>query len=283
MQQGERMASGGNVLDFSAGELPPLRVAATSSTGNRQHGSRNEIWLCPGFCDGSGVMLYLKPALPLRSMLVEALAAQLGQCLKLPMPNPYLVTVNPVHVGRPRGKPLLAFGCEQVSERSLARVIRDLDQLLQLLQKLKLAEGVCAFDEWIGNSVRSPSDVLFDPEGRAYLIDHEGSMEPIMKSDAAVTNWLAARLLERQTPAERPGLLRALRAKVAAAHRARLGPIPAAVQYAQDGVAIYRALLDFLSARLQHLDQLLSERVMPGQLYLKPQPQADDAERPSHL
>lgn len=277
------MATGTNVVEMNAGELPPLRVASTSSTGNRQHGSRNEIWLCPAFCEGNGVMLYLKPALPLRAMLVEALAAQLGQCLRLPIPNPYIVTVNPVHVGRPRGRPLLAFGSEQVSERSLARVIRDLDQLLQLLQKLKLAEGVCAFDEWIGNSVRSPSDVLFDPEGRAYLIDHEGSMEASIRPDAAVTNWLAARLMERLTPAERPALLRALRAKVAAAHRARLGPIPAAVQYAQDGVAIYRALLDFLSKRLQHLDQLLSERVMPGQLYLKPQPDADDTERPAHL
>jgi hypothetical protein len=270
------MVKSKNVLELPGAELPGLRVAATAATGVRQTGSRNEVWLCSGFCEDAGVMLYVKPALSQRAMFTEILAAQLGQCLKLPCPNPYLVTVNPAHVGRPRGRPVLAFGSEQVSERSLARPIRDLELLLQVLTRLKIAEAVCAFDEWIANTVRSPSDVLFDPEGRAYLIDHEGAMESITRPASQVTNWLGSRLTESLTLAERPALLRNLRAKVAAAHRTRLGNVPSAVQFAQDGVAIYRALLDFLAQRLEHLDQLLSQRVLPGQMYLSESAANDD-------
>lgn len=267
-----------NVKTLPGTELPGLPLASTSQMGGLVSGSRNEIWLCPAYTNGQGVMLYIKPRLSQRAMFIEALAAQLGQCLKLPCPNPYLVTVNPLHVGLPKGPRFLAFGSEQASERGMAFPIRSLDRMIDLLDKLKLSEGVCAFDEWIANSVRSPSDVLFDPEGRAYLIDHEGSMESTTQPDTHVTNWLALRLTERVKEEEKPGLLRALRAKITAAHRAKLQPIPSTVQTAQEGMLIYTALLNFLETRLQHLDRLLSQRVMPAQMYLGEQPTVNNNE-----
>ena len=85
------------------------------------------------------------------------------------------------------------------------------------------------------------------------------------------------RLTERVKPIDRPALLRSLRAKIVVAHRAKLKPIPSTVQVAQDGIMIYTALLDFLEKRLQHLDKLLSQRVMPDQIYLtEPQPTNDN-------
>src|SRR3569832_1028114 len=182
-------------LRGSGVDLPPLRVASTSGTGTQQHGTRNEVWLCPAYSDGQGVMLYVKPKLSQRALFTEVLAAQLGQCMGLPCPDPYLVTVNLGHVGGARGKRVLAFGSEQVSQRSLARSVPNIDVLVRLLKQFKIAEGIAVFDELIGNSVRSPSDILFDPESGPHLVDHEAAMDALLRPDAAATNWLAQQLI----------------------------------------------------------------------------------------
>lgn len=211
-------------------------------------------------------MLYVKPALSTRRMMVEALAAQVAQCMGLPCPSPFLVTVRPQHVGRPAGSArIIAFGSEAVGPQALARSVMNVNILMELLQQLKLTETACVFDEWIANSVRSPRDVLFDPGSGAAIIDHEGAMERDTRPDEAITNWLAARLLERTPDKDRPALLRALQARTAAAHRARLSEVPAQAMFVQDGQDIYLELLQFLEARLHHLNTLISKRVLPEQ------------------
>jgi hypothetical protein len=101
-------------------------------------------------------------------------------------------------------------------------------------------------------------------------------MDPLTAPDAAVTNWLAARVLERTAPGKRMDLLKSVRVRAAAAHKAQLGQVPSVVQIAQDGVAIYRSLLEFLTDRLNHLDRLLSVRILPEQGYLT-EPRNQDA------
>lgn len=274
-----------NVIALPTGELPGLGIAATAASGVRIDGSRNEVWVCQAYdAAGVGRMLYIKPTLSQRAMMVESLLAQVAQCLRLPCPAPYLVTVKPHHVGRPRGgASMLAFGCEQVGTRSLARPIRSVDMMLQLLKKLHHSEMLAVFDEWAGNSVRSPGDILFDPEGHAAIIDHEGAMEDLTRPESAVTNWLAARIIERTDEKERAALLKGFRARAAAAHRVQLSAVPLGVQYAQDGVRIYRELLDFLKERLNHLDQLLSDRVQPEQQYLKPDTTGNETHRATDI
>jgi hypothetical protein len=111
--------AGDKVVQLST-PLPGLGVAATATPGQRIAGSRNEVWLCQAYSQGIGVMLYVKPALSLRRMMVEVLAAQLAQCMRLPCPSPYLVTVKPHHVGRSKEqKSLIAFGSEAAGTSSL--------------------------------------------------------------------------------------------------------------------------------------------------------------------
>jgi len=268
------------VVPIRPTELPGLGMASVASTGSRVDGSRNEVWLCQAYdATGQGLVLYVKPKLTPRALLVEALAAQLGQCIGLPCPDPYIVTVNPIFVGAPRGKHLVAFGSAQVGSRGLARPIHDIDFMMTTLEKLGLVSAACAFDEWIANPVRGPGDVMFDSEAGAVFIDHEAAMDPLTAPDAAVTNWLAARVLERIAPGKRPELLKAIRARAAAAHRAQLGQVPSVVQIAQDGVVIYRSLLKFLADRLDHLDRLLSLRILPEQGYLTESPKQDATDR----
>jgi hypothetical protein len=268
------------VVPIRAVELPGLGMASVASTGRRIDGSRNEVWLCQAYgATGQGLVLYVKPKLSPRALLVEALAAQIGQCIGLPCPDPYIVTVNPLYVGGARGKHLVAFGSLQVGS-GLARPINDLASMLDSLEKLGLAPAACAFDEWIANPVRGPGDVMFDPEASAvFFIDHEAAMDPLTAAGAAVTNWIAARVLERTAPGKRMELLKAIRGRAAAAHKAQLGQVPSVVQIAQDGVTIYRSLLEFLAQRLSHLDRLLSLRILPEQGYLAQPPTEDATDR----
>lgn len=274
---------GGQVVAFPTAELPGLPVAATCGQGNRVEGSRNEVWLCPGYgFDGEPLLLYVKLGLSTRAMLVEALCAQLAHCIGLDTAPPHLVTVNPHHVGRPRGRPVLAFGAEDVSERAMARPVRALQVLLQLLRARKLDDLACCFDEWIANDVRSPSDILVSPEHRLYLIDHEAAMAEGLQPGQTVTNWLAGQLLAGLSDVERALFLRRLRGRLAALQRVPLTEVPLAAQYSPDGVGLYSALLKFLRDRLAHLDRLVSQRVMPEQAYLTEAPTDEPAATPTH-
>ncbi|MBB6562132.1 hypothetical protein HNP48_004841 [Acidovorax soli] len=229
-------------------------------------------------------MLYIKLNLSTRAMMVEALCAQLAQCVGLDCPDPYLVTVNPIHVGRPAGSKILAFGALDVSSKSMARPIRALEMLLDLLHRLKVADLACAFDEWICNDVRSPSDILVSPESRIFLIDHEAAIGEGLEPGVALTNWLAQRIAEGMTLEERATFLRKVRARLAALRHASLGAAPLAAQYSQDGVRIYESLVQFLEDRLLHIDRLVSQRFLPEQRYLEEPPEApvkNDANRTS--
>lgn len=266
-----------NVVALPANKLPAIYIAATAQLGARISGSRNEVWACTAYSEGQPVNLIIKLGLSTRAMMVEVLCAQLASCLGLGASPPYLVTVNPRHVGRANGTPVLTFGVESVSERGHARPIRSLDLLLQTLDSMKVTDLACAFDEWVANDVRSPSDILVGTDSRVYFIDYEAAMGPHLPPNATATNWLADRLLERTSTSERAAFLRKLRSRMAALQRLQMGEVPSAVQFSQDGVAIYTQLLQFLQERLSHLDQIMTQRVLPQQMYLRPEDEAPPA------
>lgn len=266
-----------NVIPLPSLQLPHIGVAATCGQGNKISGSRrSDIWFCPAYgLDSQQVALYVKIGLSERAIMVETLAAQVAQAIGLPVPNPYIVTVKPSHVGQTGSKPLIAFATQDVSTRAMARPVRCLDQLFCLLEKLKLADLACAFDEWIANDVRHAGDVLLCPEARLYLIDHEAAMAEGVEPDAALTNWLASKLMHGLTDDERALLLRRLRGRLAAFRRVSFDAMPLAAGYLQDGTAMYQSLVAFMIARLDHLDRLLSQRVIPEQMYLNEQATPD--------
>lgn len=258
-----------NVVALPGVELADLRVAATSFPGNRVEGSRNEIWLCTAYSQGDPITLYVKVGLPSRALMAECLCALLAKCLGLHTPAPYLVTVQPRHIGRAGQHSLLCFGSQDLAEHSLARPVKNLRVLYDYLNFRKIADLACVFDEWIANEVRSPSDILIAPGDRqVYFIDHEGAFPPHLRSDQSATNWLAGRLVADLGDNEKDLFLKRLRARLAALRRIDLGDAPGATQFAADGVETYRVLLQFLRDRLDHLDRLVSERVMPAQRYL---------------
>ena len=261
-----------NVVAFQA-TLLGLGLASTGGLGQIVTGSRNEIWQCHAYDQhGQGVMLYLKLGLSTRAMLVEALAAQVASAIGLRSPQPYLCQVHSHHVGKPKGQRFLAFASAAAGERGLARPLRNLDSLLSILSASKVVDLACVFDEWIGNDVRSPSDILICPEHGPIFIDHEAALPHGADPAVALTNWLAGRLLEGLDVAARRQLLERLRRRCAALHRLRLDEAPGVLAVVQGGGALYAELVLFLRQRLEHLDRLLSERTMPEQRYLETLP-----------
>lgn len=185
------MSNADKVRDLPKQQLPEIRQGSVHSPGQRLNGSRNEVWLCPAYSGADDVMLYVKPGLTLRQIAAELVVAQVATAMKLPVPQPYLVVVQPHCIGRPRGPQMLAFGSEQVGPRGLATPVRNLDLMLKMLQKAKAAEGTATLDELVANDVRGPGDIVFDPEGQVWLIDHEAALDRGLKADEAVNNWLA--------------------------------------------------------------------------------------------
>lgn len=262
------MSNSTQVIDLPKDKLPEIRLGSVHSPGAQLTGSRSEVWLCPAYSGSQGVMLYVKPRLTQQQLVAELLVAQVAMAMKLPVPQPYIVSVPPHCVGRPRGPNMLAFGCEQVGPRGLAQPVRSLALMLRMLQTAKAAEGAATLDEWVANDVRGPGDIVFDPEGQVWLIDHEGAFGNGTKLDQAVTNWLADRLRDDLEVDQRDKLLAALRAQATKARRLQLIGSPDDLNLLNSGKITYIATLKFLEDRLNHLDRLLSERVLPDQRYL---------------
>jgi|GEM_PF-4470498 len=223
-------------------------------------------------------MLFVKPALSVRQLVAELVAAQVGSCLGLPCAPPFLVSVAPHHVGRTRGPASLAFGCQQVGPTGAAYPVRNLSLMLEMLRKAKLTDGVCVLDEWIANSVRGPGDIVFDPHQCVWLIDHEGAFEAHVRPDEAVTNWLANHLAATLTTrAQRSEFLARLHGRAAPMIDAKLGRMPPELRQVPGGEATYGAVLEFLVARLHHLGALLSARLIPEQRAISISSLSDDS------
>lgn len=262
--------SKGKIVQFPSLFLPHIGTASVNGSGNRISGSRSDIWLCPAYGpDGQSLLLYVKIGLSDRAIMVEALAAQVAQAIGLRTSDPYIATVRPSFVGKSGSKNLIAFATLDLSTKAMARPVRNLGILFELLNKHKIADVACAFDEWVANDVRSPNDILVCPESGLYLIDHEAAMAENVMPDESITNWIAGQLIGSLSEKERLLLLQRIRGRLAAFRRVVFHDSPLlAVSYIQDGNAIYQRLVAFLIARLEHLEQLLSQRIFPEQLYL---------------
>lgn len=272
--------SKGKVIELKPTAFAEVRVASVHSPGQKLSGSRNEVWLCPAYSGADTLMLYVKPFLTVRQVVAELVGAQAGLCLGLPCAPPFLVSVAPHHVGGPRGAARLTFGCRQVGAHGTAFPVRNLAIMVEMLRKTKHAEAACVLDEWIANSVRGPGDIVFDAEKAVWLIDHEGAFDPAVRPDEAVTNWLANELVSSLSRAQRTEFLARLNAKLQPIVGTRLGRMPPELRQVERGVETYKAVIEFLEARLTHLGALLSARVIPEQLTLdNPNPASDDTER----
>lgn len=258
-----------NVVELRRVNLPDIPHASVCSPGQRVNGSRNEVWLCPAYSGSYTVMLYVKPALKLRQVVAEIVVAQVGRAMGLPCPQPYVVSVSPKSVGRPQGKSMLAFGSEQAGHMGMATPIRSLSLMMECLEKTKHSHGTAVLDELVGNSVRGPGDVLFDPQGAVWLIDHEDALREDLAPDEAVTNWLAAQMLQRCDANARQSLLAALRAVATKARTLSLKHQPDALSPMKSGPETYQEVLDLVAQRLEELDRLLSQRILPEQGYLQ--------------
>ena len=259
----------GKIVQLPPLLLPGIGIATTAGTGNPISGSKSEIWLCPTYdAEGKGAPLYVKKGLTARAIMVEILCSQIAQVLALPVPQPYIVTAKSKHVGGKGNSNVVCFGTLDMGSQSLARPIKCLNQILTLIQKLKIEDMIATYDEWIANDVRSPNDILFSPDNLLYLIDHESAIPSNKSADEQLTNWLADRLLEGMNNQERRSLLKQMHSRIAAFQRIEFTSAPFSSGFIQGSGELYLELTKFLTERLTHIHRLVSQRIFPNQLHL---------------
>lgn len=264
----EKNKTPAKIYEFPVNELQQIELAAVHTAGVPMNGSRNSVWLCPAYSDDHEHMLYVKPALTLRQLVAELLLSKVALAMELPCPPSFLVAVKPQHVGMQQGPSILAFGSLQMGGRSTAKVIRNLDVMFEALEKAKAQHGVCVLDEWAANSVRHERDMVFDPRGTIWIIDHESAVPQGVAPDEFITNWLADRLCDRVDDEKRADLLAALRKKTAKPRVMRINGTPPELHRVSGATEQWKQVSDFLGQRMAELDRLLSQRVLPGQMYL---------------
>ena len=264
----EKNKTPAKIYEFPVNELQQVELASVHSAGVPLNGSRNSVWLCPAYSGAYEHMLYVKPMLTIRQLVAELMISKVALAMELPCPPSFLVAVNPKHVGMKPGPSILAFGSLQMGGRSTAKVIRNLDVMFMALEKAKAQHGICVLDEWAANSVRHERDMVFDPRGTIWIIDHEAAVPAGLAPDEYVTNWLADRLRDRTEEAKRAELLQALRKKTAKPRVMRIDGTPTELHKIVGANEQWRQVSDFLSQRMAELDRLLSQRILPGQMYL---------------
>jgi hypothetical protein len=144
---------------------------------------------------------------------IEAVCAWIAQDAGLPCPAPRFVQVSRTHV--PPACPWKLGDDSKVTvfatvaiEGAVQLTKLDSDLLSPKLLKWKSLELAAAFDQLIANDDRSDGNMLMDPSGRLWLIDHGRSLgaagQPVFSNDAtpSIRNFLLEKIA-RQTSADR--------------------------------------------------------------------------------
>jgi hypothetical protein len=216
---------------------------------------------------------YIKDLDPIQ-LSNELLAAVLGRAASLPMPTPYLVAVTADALGMTKGPKLhdgsasLAFATSASSFSQLARV----DQMIALgaIKKWSQLGRAACFDEWIANSDRHAGNLLFQADSQFLLIDHSHAFTgpawavADLQSNYTITNRL---LEEWPGAAELSEPLRQAIANMAPELANEFVSIDVSVAVTAAHIAQileevrHRALVDFLSARCEHVAHAVPRKV----------------------
>lgn len=201
--------------------------------------------------------------LPQRKLLVELLAAVVGRAHDLPIPEPFLITVQGHQLQNfphPKAR-LWAFASLDSESPSLSRLTRDAELIVRHLRRWKRVSEAIAFDSWLANPDRTTKNILLTDNGEhVALIDHEDALADWMTPEQECANELMAMVCGDADEFTR---LRHLRN----AHRAGLDypntpleEIRSSCHWALQFTTLEEVerLIAFLTARIQHLPNLLS-------------------------
>lgn len=227
------------------------------------------------------------------STVAELCCASIGRALELPIPEPFLVWIEPAALPASRfldpAKPgRWCFASGNLGGESFAQLLRSgSESAVDMLRRWPLLAPVSAFDEWMANPDRNLGNIIY-AASTLHLIDHAdalgGSVRDLVPlaglARESFTNKLADALLANLPTTERDAARTSSRTWLDDAARV---PVDESLSFARIDELLpdeKRAdLLDFLVERLRHAHALLCNRLGFPQLPLLPiaQPQSGSA------
>lgn len=220
-------------------------------------------------------LAYVK-LLPTKQLINEAVAANLGKAIGLPIPDSYLVSVS--RADYPHSKMLqdnnldsaIAFGAASIGFPDLKRrLIQMGDAAIQMLKTTWTGwQHAMAYDEWIANSDRHAGNLLIGTAGEVWLIDHSHAFTGPnwgthhLVPNAALRNQIAENFLPGLPLPEKVATLDHIKAIVAAYEG-----IDAELAIKECQLAPYmpeeeiHALQHFIKSRVGNLVEIISHRL----------------------
>ena len=212
--------------------------------------------------DGGAKTAYIK-LLGIEDIAREAICAVLARKLHLPMLQPYYVQVDPTILSGVRGvgpknPSNLAFGLEE----ELVPYRRVVNQLLdEELQLWPDALRVAAFDEWVFNRDRIPSNLLFAGDHQFWLIDHDDALPNYASPECSSSSQLLQLLRKNKPQLALFRMHRSLRKRIEEYRSIDWNEILHLLNPHEltGSVSIYGRYIGFLRQRIGHLDSIFSQ------------------------
>lgn len=182
---------------------------------DQEESKPDELWVGsaydPSTPDVEDISVYLRLAEPM-PVVAELMCAVIGRALKLPIPEPFIVAIQPGLL--PESKllnphlPCLAFASLDVGGSTFSQLLRaNSDSATAMLMKWEHLIPVTTFDEWVANRDRNLGNILF-VSNVLWLIDHaeafhgssRGLFELAELVEQGSTNILGDRLARMSIP-----------------------------------------------------------------------------------
>ena len=198
----------------------PVRLLALNRGAERiarshEAGKSDELWLASAFDasqpDEGDVPVYVRVASPM-PVVAELLCAVIGRALRLPVPEPFIVVLEPGVMPESRmlhhDRRQLAFASRDVGGSTFSQLLRaDSAAARTMLAQWEHLIPVATFDEWMANRDRNLGNILF-VANVLWLIDHaeafHGSSRGLFGLDQLVdlgnTNILGDQLAQLSIP-----------------------------------------------------------------------------------
>lgn len=207
--------------------------------------------------------------LPRHELVREVLCSLLAQAVDLPVPQPYVLDVTDSSWAEQHGIKYV-FGTSCGAGRSWMRVARQAPATVANLVEWSKLLAAIAFDEWIANGDRDPSNLLFIGQREFQLIDHgEALPNRLVHAGTKLPNGLARHLVGSHSTADGSELARRVLASCANFGTVNFRQIEiAAMVESWGGQPEFGEAVRLLEDRLRHLPTLVEEefRVNQGQL-----------------
>lgn len=215
----------------------------------------------------AGIVSVAFKRIPHHQLVREVLCNLLAQMVGIPVPTPCVLDIRESELWD--GKEPFVFGTSYEGHSDLLRRARLSPTVVNRLVRWPSFLAAIAFDEWVANEDRTPSNLLFVGGREFLLIDHGEALPNYMNKETKFRNGFARHLIASESGTPRQSL--AQRVKEACAEYGQLDfrqLETAALLGSWKGNPEFGECVRLLQDRVNELPALIEEGFQVGQAQL---------------